>query len=102
MIPSRVTNWKDLRCFCDISYSVFSFSFYNRDCYVAVSGIPISRSDHAIIMAKFARDLLHCLSEELAKLVPVLGSATASLAMRVGKFVLNIIWSMLIICIHGL
>ena len=50
-----------------------------------MSGIPISRSDHAIIMAKFAKDLLHCMSEELAKLVPVLGSATASLAMRVGK-----------------
>jgi len=54
------------------------------DCYVAVSGIPISRDDHAIIMTKFARDVLHSMSEELGKLVPLLGSATASLALRIG------------------
>ena len=65
---------------------MFTVVLHNRDCYVAVSGIPISRSDHAIIMAKFARDLLHSMSEELGKLVPVLGSATASLAMRVGTW----------------
>lgn len=55
------------------------------DCYVAVSGIPVKRDDHAVIMAKFARDMLQTMSEELGKLVPVLGSSTASLAMRVGE-----------------
>lgn len=54
------------------------------DCYVAVSGIPIRRDDHAIIMAKFARDVLNTMSEQLGNLVPILGSSTASLAMRVG------------------
>ena len=33
-------------------------SFNCRDCYVAVSGIPTPRSDHAVAMAKFARQCL--------------------------------------------
>jgi hypothetical protein len=56
-----------------------------RDCYVAVTGIPVRRDDHAIIMAKFARDILNTMSQQLGTLVPILGSTTASLAMRVGK-----------------
>jgi class 3 adenylate cyclase len=54
------------------------------DCYVAVTGVPVPQSDHAVIMAKFARDLLETLKEELKKLEHVLGSETLHLAMRVG------------------
>ena len=65
---------------------MFSFlTVSSRDCYVAVSGIPVRRDDHAIIMAKFARDVLNTMSQQLGNLVPILGSSTASLAMRVGK-----------------
>jgi class 3 adenylate cyclase len=58
------------------------------DCYVAVTGVPQPRKDHAVVMAKFARDLLQTLEEELLKLVPVLGEETTNLAMRVGKYLM--------------
>lgn len=58
------------------------------DCYVAVTGVPQPRKDHAVIMAKFARDMLQTLEEELLKLEPVLGKETTNLAMRVGKYLL--------------
>jgi class 3 adenylate cyclase len=54
------------------------------DCYVAVTGVPVPQDDHAVIMAKFARDVLKTLKEELKKLEHVLGSETLHLAMRVG------------------
>lgn len=54
------------------------------DCYVAVTGVPERRQDHAIIMTKFARDMLVMLQEELKRLKPKLGSDTLDLAMRVG------------------
>jgi class 3 adenylate cyclase len=54
------------------------------DCYVAVTGVPERRFDHAINMTKFARDMLVILQEELKNLEPILGSDTLNLAMRVG------------------
>ena len=54
------------------------------DCYVAVCGISEARADHAIAMAKFARD---CLSKmrNLTKMLEVkLGPDTSSLSFRVG------------------
>ena len=58
------------------------------DCYVAVTGVPEPRKDHAVIMAKFARDMLEALEEELLKLELVLGKETSNLAMRVGKYLM--------------
>ena len=54
------------------------------DCYVAVTGVPVPRDDHAVVMVKFARDMLETLQEELHNLEPALGSDTLDLAMRVG------------------
>jgi class 3 adenylate cyclase len=54
------------------------------DCYVAVTGVPVPQDDHAVVMVKFARDMLETLQEELHNLEPVLGSETLNLAMRVG------------------
>ena len=56
------------------------------DCYVAVTGIPTARADHAVAMAKFARDMLSKLDQELHTLADgsKLGAETLGLAMRVG------------------
>lgn len=54
------------------------------DCYVAVTGIPAPQNDHAVIMARFARDCMSRLSELTHDLVGTLGAETADLDMRVG------------------
>ena len=54
------------------------------DCYVAVSGLPEPRQDHAATMARFARD---CVTEHIAavkKLESTLGPETGDLRLRVG------------------
>ena len=55
------------------------------DCYLAVSGLPNPQQQHAIIMAKFARDCLHAITTNvMPSLVHKLGLDTADLTMRVG------------------
>jgi class 3 adenylate cyclase len=54
------------------------------DCYVAVVGLPDPRKDHALVMARFARQCLYQLSILLKKLEVSLGPDTADLAMRIG------------------
>jgi len=54
------------------------------DCYVAVSGLPEPREDHAVTMARFALD---CISQHIAvvkKLESSLGPETGDLRVRVG------------------
>ena len=54
------------------------------DCYVAVSGLPEPQEDHAVTMARFARD---CVAEHIAavkKLETTLGPDTGDLRLRVG------------------
>jgi len=54
------------------------------DCYVAVTGLPEARDDHAVLMAKFARECLTKMSEVTGKLEVTLGPETGELAMRFG------------------
>jgi class 3 adenylate cyclase len=54
------------------------------DCYLAVSGLPKPQADHAVVMAKFAYGCHTCMSQLIPELVPVLGSSTAALKIRVG------------------
>ena len=49
-----------------------------------MTGIPTPRFDHAVAMAKFARDMVCKLDQELHVLADVLGSETLGLSMRVG------------------
>lgn len=54
------------------------------DCYVAVSGLPDPRKDHAVAMARFARD---CITEHInlsKKLELTLGPETGDLRIRIG------------------
>jgi class 3 adenylate cyclase len=57
------------------------------DCYVAVTGLPEPRVDHAAAMARFARDCLI----QTRKLEATLGPDTADLHMRIGIFIYNMI-----------
>ena len=54
------------------------------DCYVAVCGLPDPRRDHAMAMARFARDCSNRMNELTRKLELVLGPGTGDLAIRVG------------------
>jgi class 3 adenylate cyclase len=54
------------------------------DCYVAVTGLPDPQSDHAVRMARFARDCLYRMQVLTHKLQGTLGSDTNSLVMRFG------------------
>jgi Adenylate and Guanylate cyclase catalytic domain len=52
------------------------------DCYVAVCGLPDARTDHAVVMARFARECLSRMQDLVGKLEVMLGPDTAELAMR--------------------
>jgi class 3 adenylate cyclase len=54
------------------------------DCYVAVTGLPDPRKDHAVVMARFARDCMHKMQNLSKKLEVSLGPDTGDLAMRIG------------------
>ncbi len=54
------------------------------DCYVAVSGLPDPREDHAVVMARFAGECLLKTAELTKKLESSLGPGTADLSIRVG------------------
>ncbi|KAL7563389.1 hypothetical protein ACA910_016490 [Epithemia clementina (nom. ined.)] len=54
------------------------------DCYVAVCGLPDPRSDHAVVMARFARDCLQRMTDLSRKLEVLLGPDTGDLGMRIG------------------
>ena len=54
------------------------------DCYVAVSGLPEPRKDHAVAMARFAKDVLHKFNSMVKHMVVELGPDTEDLGLRVG------------------
>mmetsp|Transcript_18394 Transcript_18394/g.32434 ORF Transcript_18394/g.32434 Transcript_18394/m.32434 type:complete len:1211 (-) Transcript_18394:204-3836(-) len=54
------------------------------DCYVAVTGLPEPRKDHAVVMAKFARECLEKFNGLSKQLEISLGPDTGDLAMRAG------------------
>jgi class 3 adenylate cyclase len=54
------------------------------DCYMAATGLPEKRRDHAIVMARFARDCLRKTHHVLRRLEVRLGPDTSALGMRVG------------------
>jgi class 3 adenylate cyclase len=54
------------------------------DCYVAVCGLPLPRKDHAVVMARFARDCTKKANKITRKLEVLLGPDTADLAFRIG------------------
>ena len=54
------------------------------DCYIAVTGIPDAREDHAVAMAKFADECRTKTNLVLAKLSDEFDQSVGDLAMRIG------------------
>ena len=54
------------------------------DCYVAVTGLPDPRKDHAIAMSRFARECMLRMQVLVQKLEVTLGPDTGDLSMRMG------------------
>ena len=54
------------------------------DCYVAVCGLPDVRKDHAVAMARFARECSNQMMDLTRRLEISLGPGTGDLSLRVG------------------
>mmetsp|Transcript_13427 Transcript_13427/g.37784 ORF Transcript_13427/g.37784 Transcript_13427/m.37784 type:complete len:1181 (+) Transcript_13427:148-3690(+) len=54
------------------------------DCYMAVTGLPNPKRDHALIMARFARDCRNQMNALTKSLEVTLGPETSDLSMRFG------------------
>ena len=54
------------------------------DCYVAVTGLPEPRKDHATVMARFSKDCLAKFNELVSALEVTLGPDTGDLNLRTG------------------
>lgn len=54
------------------------------DCYVAVTGLPDPRPDHAIVICRYARDCMARMNELVKRLEVTLGPDTGDLVMRAG------------------
>ena len=54
------------------------------DCYVAVTGLPEPQKDHAVVMARFARDIMKKMGKVTRELELTLGPGTADLKLRIG------------------
>ncbi|KAG7363180.1 family 3 adenylate cyclase [Nitzschia inconspicua] len=54
------------------------------DCYVAATGVPHPHKDHAVLMAKFARDCMGVMHDVLGRLETNLGPDTTELGIRIG------------------
>jgi CHASE domain/Adenylate and Guanylate cyclase catalytic domain len=54
------------------------------DCYVAVTGVPDARRNHAAAMVLFANACLQKMTSLMNQLAPVLGEDTTALSLRVG------------------
>ena len=59
--------------------------------FYLVAGLPEPRIDHAAVMARFAHDILRKLKQVTADLATSLGPGTASLQMRIGVSLKQII-----------
>ena len=62
--------------FLQRSYIVFKVETIG-DCYVATTGLPVPRDDHAIVMAQFARECRLKMNRVVRRLEVALGPDTA-------------------------
>ena len=54
------------------------------DCYVAATGMPDQRKDHALSMIRFAKDIMNRMYSLTGELEVVLGPDTGDLSLRIG------------------
>jgi hypothetical protein len=55
------------------------------DCYVAATGLPVRNKNHAVAMARFARECMAEFGRQIKQLEIKLGPDTADLGLRIGK-----------------
>jgi class 3 adenylate cyclase len=55
-----------------------------RSTFIIATGLPDPRRDHAIVMARFARDCVHRMNQVVQNLEVSLGPDTADLEIRIG------------------
>jgi class 3 adenylate cyclase len=65
-------------------FSLISIYQTIGDSYVAVTGLPDPRKDHAVVMVKFARDCRQQFNELCSILESSLGPETGDLLLRIG------------------
>lgn len=54
------------------------------DCYVAVTGLPEPRADHAVAMCKFGLDMIKTMRKLTKQMESKLGPETGDLTLRIG------------------
>lgn len=70
----------DILC---VKYKIFKVDTVG-DSYVAVSGIPVAVDEHAVNMARYAREMMNRMSRIVRQLEVTLGPETAELTLRIG------------------
>jgi len=64
------------------AYCFIPYLFNIVDCYMAVTGLPDPRKDHAVAMCRFARDCLYKFMQLVRQLEITLGPDTGKLLDR--------------------
>ncbi len=57
---------------------------YKGDCYIAVTGVPDARKDHAVVLAEFAEECRNKTNQVISNLIEELGPSVGKLSMRIG------------------
>lgn len=70
--------WSPYFCEYQFTHMIFVCGLLSLDCYVAVTGVPKHRKDHAVIMSRFARDAMDRFWEIIHDLELKLGPDTVS------------------------
>ena len=70
-------------CCLPLSNTLVPF-FLCIDCYVAATGMPDPRKDHAVQMCRFAKDIMKKMRHLTKELEVTLGPDTGDLSLRVG------------------
>jgi class 3 adenylate cyclase len=66
------------------SFQTTTQSLLNQSSLFIASGLPEPRKDHAVVMARFAKEILSDMAIVVAELETQLGPGTAALTIRIG------------------
>jgi hypothetical protein len=64
----------------------------SHSCFATVTGLPEPRHDHAVVMVKFAKEMIQEMKIVTSKLETRLGPGTSSLGTRIGVSFMHIMF----------